>query len=169
MEVSNAGASMYWGVERSTAGGLLYNSDVYSTVFSTTNATNLNFGTNLYKRFTIDCTGISTFTCTVCAPLFTTTNGVAAIGAGPSSTEIFTATGPSSSNGMYLIIYSQQGTAGGATGMAYINIWNNASVDVYNIFCQSFSNVTNAGTSVKIQALSGNGGFTAVYSVIRLR
>jgi hypothetical protein len=80
MEVSNAGASMYWGVERSTAGGLLYNSDVYSTVFSTTNATNLNFGTNLYKRFTIDCTGISTFTCTVCAPIATLSNYVQAPG-----------------------------------------------------------------------------------------
>jgi len=113
--------------------------------------------------------GIACFAATVCAPLFTTTNGVAAIGAGPSSTEIFTATGPGSSNGMYLVIYSQQGTAGSATGMAYLNIWNNTSVDVFNIFCQSLSNVTNSGTSVRIQTLSGNGGFTAVYSVIRLR
>ena len=121
------------------------------------------------NALTITSTGIACFAATVCAPLFTTTNGVAAIGAGPSSTEIFTATGPGSSNGMYLVIYSQQGTPGSATGMAYLNIWNNASVDVYNIFCQSLSNVTNSGTSVRIQTLSGNGGFTAVYSVIRLR
>ena len=124
---------------------------------------------SLSSAVTIANTGITTFSNTLCAPLFTTTNGVAAIGAGPSSTEIFTATGPGSSNGMYLVIYSQQGTPGSATGMAYLNIWNNASVDVYNIFCQSLSNVTNSGTSVRIQSLSGNGGFTAVYSVIRLR
>jgi len=70
MEVANCGASMYWGVERSTAAGLIYNSDPYSTVFATTNATNLNFGTNLYKRFSIDCNGISSFSCQVCAPAF---------------------------------------------------------------------------------------------------
>jgi hypothetical protein len=126
-------------------------------------------GVNAIERLRISSTGISCFQNTICAPLFTSTNGVVAIGAGPSSTEIFTATGPSSSNGMYLIIYSQQGTPGSATGMAYVNIWNNVSVDVYNIFCQSLSNVTNSGTSIKIQTLSGNGGFTAVYSVIRLR
>ena len=121
------------------------------------------------QRLRIGSDGISCFSSTVCAPLFTTTNGVVVVGAGPSSTEIFTATGPGSSNGMYLVIYSQQGTAGSATGMAYLNIWNNTSVDVFNIFCQSLSNVTNSGTSIRIQALSGNGGFTAVYSVIRLR
>jgi hypothetical protein len=121
------------------------------------------------ERMRITIGGIACFACQVCAPLFTTANGVVVVGAGPSSTEIFTATGPGSSNGMYLVIYSQQGTAGSATGMAYLNIWNNTSVDVFNIFCQSLSNVTNSGTSIRIQALSGNGGFTAVYSVIRLR
>jgi hypothetical protein len=147
---------------------------VISSRRETSNTTsNIQFYTNnagtVAERMRITSAGTTCFAGTVCAPLFTTTNGVAAIGAGPSSTEIFTATGPSSSNGMYLIIYSQQGTAGSATGMAYLNIWNNASVDVFNIFCQSLSNVTNSGTSIRIQTLSGNGGFTAVYSVIRLR
>jgi hypothetical protein len=100
MEVANCGASMYWGVERSTAAGLIYNSDPYSTVFATTNATNLNFGTNLYKRFSIDCNGISSFTCQVCAPQAYV--GGALTSAGDAAAITLKQTSTTATTGMYL-------------------------------------------------------------------
>jgi hypothetical protein len=65
IEVTNSGGTLYFGTERSTSGGLLTSSDPYSTILTTNNTTNLNFGTNSVKRFTIDCTGIAIFNCTV--------------------------------------------------------------------------------------------------------
>lgn len=141
----------------------------YAGVIFTSSGDPVVLATASTARLTVAGNGIATFACQVCAPIFTTVNGVVAVGAGPSTTDIFTATGPVSSNGMYLILYNQQGDAGGSTGMAFINIWNNTSVNVYNVYCLGLSNVVNSGTTIRLQSLSGNGGFTGVFSAIRLR
>ena len=60
----NTGGGTYFGIERSTGGGLFTNSSAYATVLGSTTATSLQFATNGIVRQTIDSTGAATFTTT---------------------------------------------------------------------------------------------------------
>ena len=63
---ANTGGTFYLGLERSTGGGLLTNGSAYATIFTTNNATNLEFGTNGTRRFYLDAsTGAATFSSSV--------------------------------------------------------------------------------------------------------
>lgn len=56
--ITNTGGSFRYGIEGSTVNNLFVNDAIYATVFGTTNATKLQFGTNSTIRVTIDDTDV---------------------------------------------------------------------------------------------------------------
>jgi hypothetical protein len=63
--LANTTGAAYFGLERSTGGGLFTGSSAYATVLGSATATSLQFGTNGIIRATIDSAGAATFSSTV--------------------------------------------------------------------------------------------------------
>jgi hypothetical protein len=106
MSITNTGGSAFFGVS-SSATGLIPGAAVYSTCLSTTNATELDFGTNNIARLTIGSTGNITIAAPSAGSVLTISQG--ATGGGGIAGVLITA---SAANLAQLILAGNAATAG---------------------------------------------------------
>ena len=95
-------------------------------------------------------------------------SGVCLLPAGPSTYDLFTATYPTGSNGLYMVILSQQGGTNNSQAIAYVVCYGAAAGA---IVLQSQNSVTigTNGAVVRAVAAAGFGATTMNWTAIRLR
>jgi hypothetical protein len=174
IDFANTGGRFYLGVNKSTSGGLMTNATAYATVLTTgLGTTNLEFGTNLTKRLTLDgTTGAATFTSTISA------NGATLTGALSGTSAMFS--GEILNSGGQLAFSGSGGQPSTGVGIRYngtfyiypgANGFNvrNSSNTVNNLFVADSGAATFSG-SVKSNTLfsvgTGSGKFFGVGSDI---
>ena len=159
--LANTTGAAYFGLERSTGGGLFTGSSAYATVLGSATLTDLQLGTNGIVRVTLAAsTGAATFSSSVTATSFSN--------AGLQSGEVFNAT---KSNAGYFVGYLQNTSAtgyglyiqNGTNSLASIRISNAAgtanTIELFGSGAATFSSSVQIGTAVTnygtLQTFSG--------------
>jgi hypothetical protein len=144
----NTTGEMYFGIERSTGGGLMTNSSAYATILSSQSATNLEFGTSGTRRITIASNGKVSISAPTTADAFTVQ------GASNYWTSILTSgTTTSQAYGLYV----KAGT--NASDVPFL-IQNTSGTDILRILgtgAATFSSTISAGAATFSGKVIGNG------------